>query len=68
VSSVLRTRSTAYAFLRSTLRSSGLLRRDLAVRSFLIGDRYAANELTGLLAWPIDAPISPGLHLGTSPC
>jgi hypothetical protein len=34
------------------------------VRSFLIGDRYAANELTGLLAWPIDGPVLPGLHLG----
>jgi hypothetical protein len=38
------------------------------VRSFLIGDRYAANELTGLLAWPIDGPVLPGLHLETSPC
>jgi energy-coupling factor transporter ATP-binding protein EcfA2 len=67
VTAVLRTRSTAYGFLRSAPRSSGLLRRDLAARSFLVGDRYAANELAGLLAWPINAPVLPGLNLGTSP-
>jgi energy-coupling factor transporter ATP-binding protein EcfA2 len=67
VTSVLRTRSTAYGYLRSASRSSALLRRDLAARSYVFGDRYAANELAGLLAWPIDAPVLPGLDLGTSP-
>jgi len=67
VTAVLRTRSTAYGYLRSTPRSTRLLRRDLSIRSFLIGDRYAASELAGLLAWPIDAPVLPGVNLGTSP-
>jgi hypothetical protein len=67
VTSVLRTRSTAYGYLRSAPRSPGVLRRDLARRSSVFADRYAANELAGLLAWPIDAPALPGLHLGTSP-
>jgi hypothetical protein len=67
VTSVLRTRSTAYGYLRSAPRSSGALRRDLARRSSVFADRYAANELAGLLAWPIDAPALPGVSLGTSP-
>jgi hypothetical protein len=67
VTSVLRTRSTAYGYLRSAPRSSGVLRRDLARRSSVFADRYAANELAGLMAWPIDAPALPGLNLGTSP-
>ena len=67
VTAALRTRSTAYGYLRSVPRSSGALRRDLAMHSFLIGDRYAAPELAGLIGWPIDAPLLPGMSLGTSP-
>jgi hypothetical protein len=67
VTSVLRTRSTSYGYLRSAPRSSGVLRRDLARRSSVFTDRYASGELAGLLAWPIDAPVLPGVNLGTSP-
>jgi hypothetical protein len=67
VTTVLRSRSTAYGYLWTARRVSQFLRRDLTARSFLLGDRYAANELAGLLAWPIDAPTLPGLNLGTSP-
>jgi energy-coupling factor transporter ATP-binding protein EcfA2 len=67
VTSVLRTRSTAYGYLWSAPRTAGVLRRDLTRRSYLFADRYAAGELAGLLAWPIDAPVLPGLNLGTSP-
>lgn len=67
IGAVLRSRSTAYGHLRSASRSSSALRRDLARRSAFLGDRYAASELTGLLAWPIDAPVLPGVSLGTSP-
>jgi hypothetical protein len=30
-------------------------------------DRYASGELAGLLAWPVNAPVLPGVALGTSP-
>jgi hypothetical protein len=67
VSSVLRTRNTAYGQLRAVPRARSAITRDLARRSFLRGDRYAAGELAGLLAWPLGAPALPGLSLGTSP-
>lgn len=67
VGAVLRARSTAYGHLRSNSRSSGAVRRDLARRSLVFADRYAARELAPLLAWPIGAPVLPGLNLGTSP-
>ena len=67
LTAVLRSRSTAYGFLRTTPRSGAALRSDLARRSNLLADRFAANELAGLLAWPIDAPVLPGVDLGTSP-
>lgn len=67
VTSVLRTRNTAYGQLRTAPRSAVWMKRALTRHSMLFGDRYAASELAGLLAWPIDAPVLPGLSLGTSP-
>jgi energy-coupling factor transporter ATP-binding protein EcfA2 len=67
VSAVLRARTTAYGFLRIAGKPSGSLRRELAGRFIFFGDRYAAAELAGLLAWPIDAPVLPGVQIGTSP-
>lgn len=67
INAVLRTRATAYGRLRTTSRLRGELRRDLTRVSFLLMDRYASDELAGLLAWPIDAPALPGVSLGTSP-
>ena len=65
--SVLRTRNTAYGYLRTWPVPQFWLKWLLTRRSFLLGDRYSAAELAGLLAWPIDAPALPGLALGTSP-
>ena len=67
VGAVLRARSTAYGHLRTAARTGALLDRALSARAPLFADRYAASELAGLLAWPIDAPVLPGLNLGTSP-
>ena len=67
VASVLRSRNTAYGQLRAVPRSSRWLTRALASRAFLTMDRYASAELAGLLAWPIDGPVLPGVRLGTSP-
>jgi hypothetical protein len=67
VSSVLRTRGTAYGYLRTSPRSRARLRRALTSRRLGFGDRYGAAELAGLLGWPIGAPALPGLQLGTSP-
>jgi energy-coupling factor transporter ATP-binding protein EcfA2 len=62
---VLRTRTTAYGYLR--LPSHYLPSYGLRRRYFLFGDRYGSQELGGLLGWPIEAPALPGLSLGTSP-
>lgn len=67
VNAVLRSRATAYGFLRTSRRTVRGLPHELARAALLLGDRYAASELAGLLAWPIDAPVLPGLNLGTSP-
>lgn len=67
VTTVLRSRSTAYGWLRTTPRRGSWLRWELSRQSLVVGDRYAAGELAGLLAWPIGAPVLPGLTLGTSP-
>ncbi len=67
VSSVLRARSTAYGQLRPAARSGAAVSRLLDRRWFLQWDRFAADELAGLLAWPIEGPSLPGLTLGTSP-
>jgi Type IV secretion-system coupling protein DNA-binding domain len=67
VTAVLRTRSTPYGQLRISPLSGGWLRRALARRAFVLGDRYAVAELASLVAWPISAPVLPGLNLGTSP-
>ena len=67
ISAVLRSRSTAYGRLRTSPRLRSELKRDLSRNSFLLMDRYASDELAGLLAWPIDAPALPGVSLGTSP-
>lgn len=67
ISSVLRSRSTAYGRLRMTLCGGAALARSLDRRAFLQWDRFAADELAGLLAWPIEGPVLPGLTLGTSP-
>jgi energy-coupling factor transporter ATP-binding protein EcfA2 len=65
VTTVLRSRSTAYGYLRTSPLYQ--LTYALSRRRLFFGDRYAAGELSGLLAWPIDAPALPGLALGTSP-
>jgi hypothetical protein len=67
VNSVLRSRATAYGRLRTSPRLVGQLRADLAKPSFFLMDRYASDELAGLLAWPVDSPVLPGVALGTSP-
>jgi hypothetical protein len=68
VSAVVRTRSTAYGFIRSRPVRGAALERWLSRRRLgVAGDRYSASELAGLLAWPIDAPALPGIKLGTSP-
>ena len=67
VAAVLRSRATAYGQLRTFTRPRWWLGRELQRRSFVLGDRYAASELAGLLALPIDAPVLPGLTLGTAP-
>lgn len=67
VTSVIRTRNTAYGQLRTIPMPRFWLRWLLTRRSFLLGDRYAAHELAGLLAWPLNEPALPGVHIGTSP-
>lgn len=67
VLAVIRTRMTPYGQVRSLAcprwRLAGLLWR----RRPLVGNRYGASELAGLLGWPVDGPSLPGLNLGTSP-
>lgn len=67
LSSVLRSRSTAYGHLKISARSAAALERDLQHRVFRRFDRCNANELVGLLGWPIDTPALPGVSIGTSP-
>jgi hypothetical protein len=67
VMAVLRTRATPYGQLRGTPLTGARLRRALTRRGFVFGDRYGAGELAGLLGFPVDAPVLPGLSLGTSP-
>lgn len=67
VSAALRTRSTAYGRLHLSPRRGSLLARELEQRPFWGTDRFAPDELAGLLGWPIDGPALPGLSLGTSP-
>lgn len=67
VTSVLRTRNTAYGQIQARPRPRFWLSWLLSRHSFTFGDRYAAAELAGLLAWPIDAPTLPGVTIGTSP-
>jgi len=66
VVTMLRSRSTPYGHLRTSPRSGWWLRHELGHGRFVLGDRYNARELAGLLAWPIEAPTLPGLHLGTA--
>jgi energy-coupling factor transporter ATP-binding protein EcfA2 len=65
--SVLRTRLTPYGQLRSAVRSGWWLQRLVEGQTLTFGDRYGAQELAALLAWPVEAPALPGLSLGTSP-
>lgn len=67
VTSVFRTRNTAYGQLQTRPRPQIWLDWLLTRRGFIFGDRYSTAELAGLLAWPIAAPVLPGVHLGTSP-
>jgi hypothetical protein len=67
VTTVLRSRSTAYGAIGIRRRFGWALQRALSARQPLVCDRYSAAELAGLLAWPIDAPVLPGVSLGTSP-
>jgi hypothetical protein len=67
VTSLLRSRGTAYGYLRTPPRSARWLARGLDSRQLVLGDRYAAAELVGLLGWPLGSPQLPGLPLGTSP-
>jgi hypothetical protein len=65
VGAVLRTRRTAYGYLRiaSCFLADCALRR----RYYFFADPYASNEFSGLLGWPVEAPPLPGLSIGTSP-
>ncbi len=67
VVAVLRARSTPYGQIRPARRSGRLLGRLVAGDRLWLRDRYSSAELSGLLAWPIDAPALPGVALGTSP-
>jgi hypothetical protein len=67
VSSVLRSRSTAFGHLRTAPRRGRSLERALTSRRLWLGDRYSTSELAGLIGWPVDAPALPGVTLGTSP-
>ncbi len=67
VNSVLRARATAYGRLTSVPRWRVQLAWDLEKRTFLLMDRYSSAEFAPLLAWPVAAPVLPGLQLGTSP-
>lgn len=67
VTSTVRTRNTAYGQLQTRPRPRFWLGWLLDRRSFTFGDRYAAAELAGLLAWPMNAPVLPGVAIGTSP-
>lgn len=67
VTSVLRTRNTAYGHLRTSSRPGFWLRWLLGRRSSAFGDRYGVGELVGLVGWPLDTPVLPGVRLGTSP-
>jgi Type IV secretion-system coupling protein DNA-binding domain len=65
VGSVLRTRRTAYGYLR--LAAHFLPDRPLRRRRCFLADAYSTQELSGLLGWPVEAPALPGVSLGTSP-
>lgn len=67
VNAVLRARATAYGRVAAMPRLPGQLKDDLSKVSYLLMDRYAGNELAGLLAWPVASPALPGVSLGTSP-
>lgn len=67
VTSVLRTRNTAYGQLQTRYRPCFWLNWLLTRRGFVFGDRFSAAEIAGLLAWPINAPALPGVAIGTSP-
>ena len=68
LTTVLRTRSTAYGRLVLLPRAPWRL-RSLPAKSYgwRRGNRYAATELAGLLGWPFGGPQLPGVALGTSP-
>jgi hypothetical protein len=67
INAVLRSRSTAYGRLSTVPLSRGQLRHRLSRTTFWLMERFASDEIAGLLAWPIAAPALPGLSLGTSP-
>lgn len=67
VMTALRTRSTPYGRIAAWGHQGWVLRRSLRSRSLWIGDRYSSAEISGVLAWPIDAPALPGVSVGTSP-
>jgi len=67
VTSVLRTRNTAYGQLRTFSRPRVWVQSLLTRQSFIFGDRYSASEICGLIAWPINAAMLPGVAIGTSP-
>lgn len=67
VTSVLRTRNTAYGQLCTLSRPRAWLTWLLQRRSFYFGDRFGTQELAGLLAWPLNTPMLPGVAIGTSP-
>jgi hypothetical protein len=67
VAAVLRSRSTAYGRLSTYFLPRWWLKRELTHGRLVFGDRFSAGELAGLLGWPIEAPVLPGLTLGTAP-
>ena len=67
VAAVLRSRSTAYGRLVAYPVPRQRLEWELKRGRLVFGERFSASELAGLLAWPVEAPVLPGLSLGTAP-
>lgn len=65
--SVMRARNTGDGYLHLNPQSRSFVQRELAGTWPRAFDRYAVDELAGLLGWPLDGPALPGVSLGTSP-
>jgi hypothetical protein len=68
ISVVLRSLATPHGRLTGWRVPGFLVRRQLSRDSLgLLPDPLSATELAGLLAWPTDTPLLPGLSLGAAP-